>query len=76
LLNLSTNPLESVYFKSQFFTRIDETQRVVDILKKELDIRDEIAEEWGFDEASDDDLEDKENDSLSENSSKASLAKS
>jgi hypothetical protein len=42
LLNLSTNPLESIYFKSNLGAKAEENQRMIEIIKKELDLADEV----------------------------------
>lgn len=42
LLNLSTNPLESVYIPTRFYTRVDDQEELIYDLRRELNIEDEV----------------------------------
>jgi hypothetical protein len=42
LLNLATNPLESIYYKSNKMDRIEEQNRFIETIRREIDLEDEV----------------------------------
>jgi len=44
ILHLSTNPLESVYYETQFKTKVDSSEQFDNELRRELNIEEQVPQ--------------------------------